>query len=138
MLAYPIQVSMLNNAYEVKCFDIPEVVGIGENEMSAIAQASKSLENVIEDYFNNRKQIPLPDVQSTYIKTIELSSTATVKILLMNEMVKQGVYKVDLARKMKLFMPQVNQLLNLRYASRLDYLEEVCKQLGKRMHISIV
>jgi antitoxin HicB len=48
-----------------------------------------------------------------------------------------GVGKADLARRLNWHMPQVNRVLDLRHASRIDQLEAALAALGKKLVLEI-
>jgi antitoxin HicB len=47
------------------------------------------------------------------------------------------VGKAELARRLNRHLPQVDRLLNLRHASRLDQLEAAFRALGKQISVLI-
>jgi antitoxin HicB len=47
------------------------------------------------------------------------------------------VGKAELARRLNRHLPQVDRLLDLRHASRLDQLEAAFRALGKRLSVQI-
>ena len=52
-------------------------------------------------------------------------------------MCEEGVRKVDLARRLDCHMPQVDRLLNLNHASRLDQLDAAFRALNRHMNVSV-
>jgi antitoxin HicB len=48
-----------------------------------------------------------------------------------------GVGKAALARRLGVALPQVDRLLNLRHASRLDAIERAFAALGKTISIAV-
>jgi antitoxin HicB len=48
-----------------------------------------------------------------------------------------GVGKAELARRLGWHLPQVDRLLNLRHASRLDQLEQAFRILGRQLTINV-
>lgn len=48
-----------------------------------------------------------------------------------------SVSKTELARRLNWHMPQVDRLLDLRYASRLDQLEAAFRTLGKQLSVHV-
>jgi antitoxin HicB len=70
-------------------------------------------------------------------KCIPLTALDSAKILLSNEMVRQGVRKAELARRLDVHMPQVDRLLNLSHSSRLDQIEAALEKLGKHLEVSL-
>jgi len=65
------------------------------------------------------------------------SALESVKLGLYAEMLKQGVRKSELARRLNCHLPQVNRLLDLTHASRLEQLEAAINALGKRLDVMI-
>ena len=53
-------------------------------------------------------------------------------------MLKQGVRKAELARRLDWRLPQVERLLNLNHAARLDHLERAARVLGKQVDVQMV
>jgi antitoxin HicB len=49
----------------------------------------------------------------------------------------QGVGKAELARRLNCHLPQIDRLLDLRHASRLDQIEAAFAALKKRLSIEV-
>jgi len=64
-----------------------------------------------------------------------LPALPTAKILLLNEMLSQGVKKAEMARRLNVHMPQIDRLLDLRHSTKLEFVEQAAVQLGKRLDI---
>ncbi|WP_200826446.1 hypothetical protein [Caballeronia cordobensis] len=56
---------------------------------------------------------------------------------LQNEMIRQGVRKSELARRLNVHMPQVDRLLDPRHSSKIEAIEAAFRSLGKRLNISV-
>jgi antitoxin HicB len=50
---------------------------------------------------------------------------------------ESGIKKADLARKLNVHMPQIDRLLDLNHASRLDQIEAALRALGKELVIEV-
>ena len=48
-----------------------------------------------------------------------------------------GVRKAELARRLGIHMPQVDRLLDLRHASRLEQIDAALRALGKQLVVSV-
>jgi antitoxin HicB len=66
-----------------------------------------------------------------------LPPLATAKVALYEAMRKAGMSKAELARRLGMHGPQVDRLLDLRHASRLDQLERALRLFGKRLVIEV-
>ena len=69
--------------------------------------------------------------------SVTLPAVVTSKVLLSNEMIRQGVRKAEMARRLGVHTPQVDRLLNLRHSSRIEQVEAALETLGRRLDVSI-
>lgn len=79
----------------------------------------------------------MPSTAKRGQRTVVRSALVTSKVFLANEMVGQGVRKAELARRLKVHMPQIDRLLDLRHSSKIDTVEEAANALGKRLEIRV-
>ena len=135
MLTYRYVIEPDDNGTTMILFpDIPEAVAVAENGQDLRYQARAGLEVALQMYIDARRPIPTTSVQNPCIPLTTLDSA---KVLLSNEMVRQGVRKAELARRMDVHMPQVDRLLNLSHSSRLDQIEAALEKLGKHLEVSL-
>lgn len=138
MYLYPVELMRDdNNTFLVTFPDIPEANSVGDTEQEALLNAKEALEAAMEIYFDEKRLIPMPSSPADHQAVVELSATESAKVLLMNEMIKQDIRKAELARRLEVFMPQVDRLLNLRHSTKLDFIEKAYNKLGKKIHISV-
>jgi antitoxin HicB len=139
MLSYPVKMELdTNNAYLVTFPDIPEAVSVGDDKDEALLNALDALESAIEIYFDEKREIPVPSKPRKGQSVVTLPALVVSKVLLANEMIRQGIRKSELARRLDVHMPQVDRLLDPRHSSRLDAIEAAFNKLGKRLEVSIV
>ena len=62
----------------------------------------------------------------------------SAKLAIYAEMLAQGVKKSELARRLGWHMPQVDRLLDLNHASRMEHLESAARSLGREIRLSMV
>jgi len=120
-----------NGTFLVSVLDFPEVTTFGRDVKSACKHA---IEETIAARMADREPIPEPS-KGKY--TVALPAQAAAKILIYRAMRHRGVSKNELARRLRLHRPQVDRLLNLRHATRLDAIEQALGVLGKRMKIAV-
>lgn len=138
MLSYPVNLELdTNNTYLVTFPDIPEAVSVGDDEDEALLNALDALETVIEAYFDEKREVPMPSKAGKGQPVVSLPALVVSKVLLQNEMLRQGVRKAELARRLNVHMPQVDRLLNPRHSSKLETIEAAFLSLGKRLKISV-
>ncbi|NOL51825.1 type II toxin-antitoxin system HicB family antitoxin [Pelistega suis] len=139
MLSYPVNLMLDDNGtYLVTSQDIPELTAVGDNEQEALLNAVEALEAAMEIYFDQKRPIPMPSSVTHHQSAVELSALVTAKVLLMNEMLQQNIRKAELARRLEVFLPQVDRLLNLRHSTKLDFIERAYSKLGKKIHIEML
>ncbi|GGD56475.1 hypothetical protein GCM10010985_07740 [Caballeronia grimmiae] len=138
MLSYPVNLELdTNNSYLVTFPDIPEAISAGDDEDEALLNALDALESAIEIYFDEKRQLPMPSKPKKGQPVVILPALVVSKVLLANEMLRQGVRKAELARRLNVHMPQVDRLLNPRHSSKLEAIEAALLTLGKRLSISV-
>ncbi|CAB3838560.1 Antitoxin HicB [Achromobacter mucicolens] len=123
-----------NGTYLIQYPDLPEGASVSET-LNAYEDAAEGLEAVLQMYIDSRRPIPLP--RSLGDVSVNIGAMRTAKVLLSNEMVRQGVRKADLARRLGIHNPQVDRLLDLNHNSKMDAIEAACKKLGKRLDVSL-
>jgi antitoxin HicB len=50
---------------------------------------------------------------------------------------EQGMGRAELARRLRWHLPQINRVLDLRYASRMEHVEAALAALGLRLIVDI-
>jgi antitoxin HicB len=139
MYSYPVNLEKDTNGSLLVTFpDIPEAASVGDDEDEALLNALDALESAIEIYFDEKREVPTPSKARKGQRAVTLPALVTAKVLLANEMIRQGVRKAELARRLELHMPQVDRLLDPRHSSKLDTIERAFEKLGKRLDVSVV
>jgi len=136
MLRYPVTFQREDDAILVSFPDFPNVATFGEDERDAMARAVDALETMLMGMIHDRDPIPEPR-SAKRGRFVTLPALTEAKIELYRLMRKTGVGKAELARRLKCHLPQIDRLLDLQHASRLDQLEQAFLAIGKRLRISI-
>ena len=68
---------------------------------------------------------------------VHLSANQVAKILLSNAMARDGVSRVELAKKAELKLPEVTRILDVRHPTKIDRIEATLRSLGHRLQLSI-
>lgn len=138
MYAYPAAVKPDTNGTLLVTFpDIPEAITSAETEDEVLRVGREALESAFDVYFEERREIPAPSKPKRGQRLVMLSALVTAKVLLANEMVRQGVRKAELARRLQVHAPQIDRLLDTRHSSKIDAIESAFESLGKRLEISV-
>lgn len=136
-MRYPITVTHdSNETWLVSFVDLP-AHSCGDDIDEALLNAEQALEIAIEDLIERRQAVPMPSAILNERDSVALAAQISVKVLLHNEMIAQGVRKSDLAKRLHVHMPQVDRLLKTGHASRLDAIESAFTALGKKLEFRI-
>lgn len=138
MLTYPITLEPDTNGTLLIGFtDFPNANSVAESEADVETEALDALETALQGYFERRMPVPLPSSAAPGQQTVTLPALSEAKVLIWNEMFEQKLRKADLARLLNVHTPQVDRLFDLRHASKLDFVEQAARALGKRLEIAI-
>ncbi|MBZ0093468.1 MAG: hypothetical protein K8F27_14760 [Sulfuricellaceae bacterium] len=69
---------------------------------------------------------------------VRLSALECTQLGIYREMLAQGVRKAELARRLGWHLPQMDRLLDLNHASRLDQMEAAARALGKQLEVALL
>ncbi len=133
---YPVELESDTNGTMLVSFpDFPEAHTFGEDSDDALLRAVDALETVIQGYMADRRPIPAPS--QGYDRSVQLPTQAIVKVLLYQVMLEKGISKSKLARDLHWHRPQIDRLLDLRHASRLDHIDAALEELDARLEVTV-
>jgi antitoxin HicB len=113
---------------------VPEAITQGDNEGEALANAVDALETALSFYIDAGRGLPKPAKGK---RTVRPSALGCIKLAIYHSMREQGVKKSELARRLGWHMPQVDRLLDLTHASRLDQAEAALTSLGRTLEVKV-
>ncbi|MGC2163744.1 MAG: type II toxin-antitoxin system HicB family antitoxin [Silvibacterium sp.] len=138
MLQYPAKLKADKDGGFVVTFrDIPEAITQGEDAEDALKHAHNALETAMEFYFDDRREVPMPSAPKRGERLVALPVSESFKILLLNEMVKQGVRPAELAKRMNTSKQEINRLTTLRHTTKVDRIADALSALGKRLTVHL-
>jgi len=138
MRCYPVTMTPDDNGTLLVRFpDVPEAITYGDDEASALAHAVDALETALSLYISARRPIPAASVPKRGHQSVTLPALSEAKVGLYEAMREAHVGKAALARKLRCHLPQIDRLLDLQHASRLDQLEAAVRALGKRLVVCL-
>jgi antitoxin HicB len=138
MLAYPALFEPEGKGFVVTFPDIPEAITEGDSADEAMEYAIDALQTALSEYINRRLEIPQPKrARGKNIRLVCLPALAEAKIGLYRTMRAKGVRKAEMARRIGWQKSQVDRLLDLKHASRLDQIESALNVLDKRLTIHV-
>jgi antitoxin HicB len=126
-----------NGTIRVSFRDVPEAHTFGDDEAEALLHAVDALETALSFYVDARKSLPRPSAAKRGERFVALSALGAAKAALYETMRAQGVGKAELARRLNVHLPQVDRILDLCHASKLEQVETALAVLGKRLVVTI-
>ena len=116
--------------------DIPGAHSVGEDREEALVRVVDAIETAMIALIADRKDIPAPSPPRRR-PTVALPALSVAKIGLYRAMREEGVGKAELARRLGWHLPQVDRILNLSHASRLDQVEAALHALGRELAVEV-
>jgi antitoxin HicB len=138
MLAYPVELTPDGKFLMVTFPDIPEANSQGDSVEDALKMAADALETALDFYFDAGRPVPPPSKPKRGQHLVELRASVAAKVLLLNEMLRQKVRPVELARRIGTTKQEVNRLTNLKHATKIDRIDAALRVLGKRLILDAV
>ncbi len=120
---------------QVACPDVPEARASGEYEADALARARDALTAVLADCIRHRRPIPRPARAGRRRVTVPVLTQ--IKLGVYEAMQEGNVSRAELARRLRWHRPQIDRLLDLKHASKLEQLEAALAVLGKRVTVGV-
>ena len=138
MLEYPAHLKAdRKGGYVVTFRDIPEAITQGEDVEDSLKHAQEALETALQFYFDDRRAVPMPSAAKRGERFMFLPASESLKVLLLNEMVKQGVRPAELAKRMRISKQEVNRITTLRHPTKVDRIADALHALGRRLTIGL-
>jgi antitoxin HicB len=138
MLEYPAHFKVdRDGGYVVTFRDIPEAITQGEDVEDALDHAREALETALQFYFDDRRVVPMPSAARRGERLVILPASESLKVLLLNEMVKQKIRPAELAKRMGTSKQEVNRITTLRHATKVDRIADALEALGRRLTIGL-
>jgi antitoxin HicB len=136
MLSYPVTLERDGDSILASFPDVPQAHTFGDTEAEALARAVDALETAFIAIMAARQDIPRPS-PARGRPTVTLPALSAAKVGLYIAMRAAGITKAELGRRLGWHAPQVDRLLDLRHASRLDQLDQAFRALGKRLVVGV-
>lgn len=135
MRGYPVNLRKDGKFIVVSFPDIPEAHTCGLDRAEALAMAKEALEVAMDFYFEDQRPVPAPSRPKRGQAVVELPVSVAAKVLLLNEMLRQKVRPIELARRIGTTKQEVNRLTDLKHATKIDRIDAALRALGKRLTV---
>lgn len=137
MLRYPAKIEPDTVGFMVTFRDIPEALSAGETREEAEAMAADALLVAMDFYFEDRRPVPPPSAPVGDEVMVALPASASAKVLLLNEMLAQHVTPSELARRMDTRKQEVNRIIDLGHATKIDTIAAALSSLGRELELKV-
>ncbi|OZI36805.1 antitoxin [Bordetella genomosp. 5] len=137
MLQFPALIETDGTGFTVSFRDIPEALTGAATHEEALEMAADALLTAMDFYFEDERAVPAPSKARGDEVLISLPASVQAKILVLNELVAQGVTQAELARRMGLPRQEVSRLVDLHHTTKIDTLDRALEVLGKQMDITL-
>ncbi|MDR2677949.1 MAG: type II toxin-antitoxin system HicB family antitoxin [Zoogloeaceae bacterium] len=124
-------------AYCITFRDIPEAITQGDTEEEALFMAQDALTTALDFYFDGRRQVPMPSRPRKGERLIALPASVWAKALLLNELLASNISNAELARRMGTRPQDVQRIVELKHATKIDTIARALSCLGKRLEIRL-
>lgn len=127
-----------SDAWQITFRDFPQQQAACYKREDVELEAQESLLTAIAIEMEEGRQIPSASALQTDEIAIPLPVLVKLKLELHNRMLSAGTSKAVLARQMGLNGAQIERLLDVAYASKVEVLEQALYLLGFEVHIEVV
>jgi antitoxin HicB len=138
MRAYPATLSPdPDGGFTVTFRDVPEAITEGDTREEALLRGEDALESALAMYIAAKEPLPVSSPAEAGEEMAPLSALGMAKTALYDAMREQRVGRAELARRLRWHLPQVNRVLDLRHASRMEHVEAALAALGLRLIVDV-
>ena len=138
MLLYPATVRPDGNSFTLIFPDIPGAHTNGDTREDALEHAPNALHTAMAMLMERNLDIPEPGKLRRGAVLVGLRSvTSDAKVELYKALRASGVRKAELARRMGIHKQQIDRLLDIDHASRIEQLEAAFAALQMRLTVNI-
>lgn len=138
MRAYPANLlADPDGGFTVTFRDVLEAITEGDTREEALLRAEDALESALAMYVTAKEPFPVASAAQPGEVMVPLSALGMAKAALYDAMREQGVGRAELARRLRWHLPQVNRVLDLRHASKMEQVEAALAALGLRLIVDV-
>jgi antitoxin HicB len=136
--AYPASLeSQPEGGFTVTFRDVPEAITQGDTLEEALREAVDALVTALDFYVGDRLPLPAASPMAEGEHLVEVTPLAEAKLGLYETMGTAGVGKAELARRLGVHLMQVDRMLSLLHASKLEQIERGLHALGMRIDLIV-
>lgn len=123
--------------YEINFCDFPDIQGVTYCAEDVELEAQETLLATLSELITLRNPIPLPQNSVTSAFAIHLPVLSCLKIALHNAILETQTPRSKLARTLNISAQQIERLLDLQYASKIEALEQALFVVGYDVKVTV-
>lgn len=135
---YPAKFEQEDSSYNVTFRDIPEAITCGDDWNDAINMAEDALLTAMDFYFKDHRQVPMPSELQKDEVLVTIPVRGFAKILLLNTMIEQNISNIELAKRLKLRLQEVQLIIDPKHSTKIDIIARALSAIGKGLKISVI
>jgi antitoxin HicB len=123
-------------SWHVRVPDFPQIRATGPTRDEALRRTLEAMLTVIDDAVRARQPIPQGSPAPLPGPALRVPALVAAKVALHNEMRRRGLRKSAMRQRLKWHRPQIDRLLDVRYASKMDQVEKAFDALGLELVVA--
>ena len=134
---YPVTIERDGDTWMASFPDVPEAITGGDTREEALAEALDALITAFEFYFEDGRPVPPASASAPGQEVVAVPPSVWGKVLLLNAMCEASVSQAELGRRLGIPRQNVQRLLDLSHATKIDQLADAVAALGHRLEVMI-
>ncbi|MFA9209464.1 MAG: hypothetical protein ACEQSN_14915 [Yersinia sp. (in: enterobacteria)] len=139
MFSYPASYTFdeTSGEYHIHYREFPELESVTYSPEDIELEAQDGIKNGIAAEMEERRPVPAPSALQPDDIAVHVPILVRLKAELHNAMLSTGTRKADMARKLGLNAAQMDRLLDVFYASKVEALEQALYLLGLEAYVAV-
>lgn len=137
-LSYPVEIRWIESVgrFHVFVHDIPQIVASGADETEALHETRQALAAAITYIMDECLDLPKPSQAGPNDVVVNLPPRLAAKALVYRAWKNARLSKVELGKRMGKNETEVRRILDPRYGSKIDQIDEAAHALGIELVVS--
>lgn len=134
-MKYPVLIEKDDDGFMASFPDIPEALTGGDTYQETLELAAGALVTAFEFYFEDQRPVPMPS-DAGDMPVIEVPLSVWAKVLVLNGMLENRLTQTELANRMGIRKQEMQRIVNLDHATKIDTLAQAMKAMGKTLSLT--
>lgn len=135
---YPVSITKEGDDFVVSVRGMADVVTSGDTYDEAVELASDALDVAIQGRIEDEMDLPLPAAPLNGEILVPVPAQTAAKASVYYLWQKSGISKTELARRMGRKEPEARRILDPKFGTKIDQLQEAAIALGGRLIVGVI